>query len=314
MTRKYVCTALVCALLLGAIVIPPIFADSSNSNARNEETEFSEVIEAEEIVSEKELAARELPAPEPAETVVKMIERRLWVVPEPVTELIEVLPQDYEQIKEENERLLEEIKLLNAKNESLVADNQKLKSEYERLKKEYLQITAEAEAAADTKNAEFIPSEEHLVKCAEEFPVATQVWCYLSETMGLNDYVCAGIIGNMMTECGGHTLDLHWYSGSVEYGYYGLCQWSLKYRPWLTDASLEDQLIHLNESLEIAFTTYGKRYKEGFTYADFCALSSASDAAVAFAAAYERCTSTSYERRGQQAEFAYSYFVPSSTN
>ena len=42
---------------------------------------------------------------------------------------------------------------------------------------------------------------------AEEYPVATYVWQFLDDA-GYNDYVIAGIIGNMMVECGGHTLAL----------------------------------------------------------------------------------------------------------
>lgn len=43
----------------------------------------------------------------------------------------------------------------------------------------------------------------------EEYPVATECWFYLKD-LGYNDYVCAGIIGNMMAEVGGGTLNLQW--------------------------------------------------------------------------------------------------------
>ena len=61
----------------------------------------------------------------------------------------------------------------------------------------------------------------------EEYPVATECWLYLKD-LGYNDYVCAGIIGNMMAEVGGGTLNLQWWLGD---SFYGLCQWSTYYRP-----------------------------------------------------------------------------------
>ena len=42
-----------------------------------------------------------------------------------------------------------------------------------------------------------------------EYPAATEVWLYLKE-LGYNDYVCAGIMGNLMAETGGQTLNLEW--------------------------------------------------------------------------------------------------------
>ena len=55
--------------------------------------------------------------------------------------------------------------------------------------------------------------------------IASQVWTHL-KNYGYSDSVAAGIIGNMMRECGGDTLDLDWdivghYNGDE---YYGLCR------------------------------------------------------------------------------------------
>ena len=60
-------------------------------------------------------------------------------------------------------------------------------------------------------------------KRMEEFPIATTVWLYLTKEMNYNPYVAAGIIGNMMAECGGQTLHLKWWSCNST-GHYGLCQ------------------------------------------------------------------------------------------
>ena len=40
-----------------------------------------------------------------------------------------------------------------------------------------------------------------------EYKDATLIWEYM-KSLGWNDYVCAGILGNMMAEVGGGTLDL----------------------------------------------------------------------------------------------------------
>ena len=41
-----------------------------------------------------------------------------------------------------------------------------------------------------------------------QYPEATEVWLFMKE-QGWNDYVCAGIMGNLMSETGGHTLNLN---------------------------------------------------------------------------------------------------------
>lgn len=60
----------------------------------------------------------------------------------------------------------------------------------------------------------------------EEYPVATTIWIYLTETLGYNDYVAAGVVGNMMTEVGGQTLNIQpgLYGHGTNKGYYGICQ------------------------------------------------------------------------------------------
>ena len=43
----------------------------------------------------------------------------------------------------------------------------------------------------------------------EEYPAATEAWLIMKEEFGWSDTVCAGIIGNLMAECGGYwTQDL----------------------------------------------------------------------------------------------------------
>lgn len=143
-----------------------------------------------------------------------------------------------------------------------------------------------------------------------EYPVATQVWRYMKEELGWNDYVCAGVMGNMMAEVGGQTLNLQPYLyGHSGANYYGLCQWSSRYFPSIQGADIDAQLDFLASTVKQALDTYGYLFKNGLDYEAFCNLTDAEDAAMAFAKAYERCGSGSYGVRQTNALKAYNYFV-----
>lgn len=143
---------------------------------------------------------------------------------------------------------------------------------------------------------------------AEEYPAATQIWLYMKE-LGWNDYVCAGILGNIMAECGGHTLNIQWNIYDYSGWFYGICQWSLYYRPEASGLSLENQLDLLYNTIESEFDYAGFCYYSGFTYEDFLEMTNCRDIALAFAKVYERCGSGSYSIRQRNAEVAYEYFV-----
>ena len=61
------------------------------------------------------------------------------------------------------------------------------------------------------------------------------------KNLGWNDYVCAGIMGNLMAETGGQTLDLDPKAYSSNKNYYGICQWSKKYYAEVHKKDLEFQ-------------------------------------------------------------------------
>ena len=149
---------------------------------------------------------------------------------------------------------------------------------------------------------------DHLANCAKEYPVATKVWIYLKE-LGYNNYVCAGIIGNMMTECGGQTLNLRPELYSSNGDYYGICQWSKRYYPEIHGATLDNQLVFLSDTIKNESDNFGYKYVSNFNFEDFLELNSSTEAALAFAKAYERCGSDSYSVRQSNAELAYNYFV-----
>ena len=137
--------------------------------------------------------------------------------------------------------------------------------------------------------------------------VADQVWNYLTNK-GFSDSVAAGILGNMMRECGGDTLNLDWdiYGEYLGDRYYGLCQWALKYAPAVAGKSISGQLDYLMGTIENEFKVFGSNYASGFNYTKFKQLTSYSEAAAAFAACYERCGyENNYKLRRQNAKIAY---------
>jgi hypothetical protein len=135
---------------------------------------------------------------------------------------------------------------------------------------------------------------------------AAKVWEYLKQR-GYTDAVASGIIGNMMIETSGGSLDLKPTVYNPSGKYYGLCQWNKGYG--LHGASFEKQLEYLDSSLEETFRAHGYRYKPGFTYEDFMSMTDPAKAALAFTKVYERCYSCSYGIRQQAAQKAYNYFT-----
>ena len=130
--------------------------------------------------------------------------------------------------------------------------------------------------------------------------VASQVWTRL-KSYGYSDSVAAGIIGNMMRECGGDTLDLDWdivghYNGDE---FYGLCQWCLSYTPpGFKGSTVIAQCDYLKQTIQSAFANYGGNYG-GITYIEFLQ----SDTRT-------RCGDYASEdnRRANNAERAYNHF------
>lgn len=142
----------------------------------------------------------------------------------------------------------------------------------------------------------------------QEYPEAATVWYYFKDK-GYNDYVCAGIIGNMMCECGGLTLNLQPMAYSPGKYFYGLCQWSKPYYSNIFDADIDEQLDFLYETIDDEFNIFGYAYRSGFNYEKFLLLENEKDVALAFAKCYERCASEYYSVRQTCATRAYNYFT-----
>lgn len=233
-------------------------------------------------------------------------------------ELIQLI-EESKAIKQNSHEMAENARALGWKNDDdlikelqemwFIADSEQLKyqnclnvilekeAEEERLAAETAQKAAEAEARR-------IEEEKWKQKTAE-YPAATQIWKYM-KNLGWNDYVCAGIMGNLMAEVGGQTLNLRYTASSSDY--YGMCQWNKAYSA-VWGADLNGQCDFLRDTIKYEFDTYGFKYQKGFNFNSFLNMTNAQQAALAFAKAYERCGSGSYSIRQQNATKAYNYFV-----
>lgn len=172
------------------------------------------------------------------------------------------------------------------------------KEEWGKADKKYNQCKAE-------RNKKILEQEnQQWAEKEKEYPTATYIWRYL-KGMGYNDYVCAGIMGNIMVEVGGQTLQLDYKARGT---YYGICQWSKGYSE-VWGANLKGQCDFLANSIRYEFNTYGSKYKTGFNYNSFIALTDEQQAALAFAKCYERCSNKTYTIRQNCATKALAYFT-----
>ena len=134
-----------------------------------------------------------------------------------------------------------------------------------------------------------------------KYPEATKLWNHLKAN-GLNDYVCAGIMGNIMSEVGGQTLDLSRWSTFDQTYYYGICQWAGDRKTRL----INDFGTSFDAQIEFLTTELFEIIPKGSA---FYSMNNAEDAALYFAKYYERCSSKYYAVRQQNAIKAYNYFV-----
>lgn len=170
---------------------------------------------------------------------------------------------------------------------------------------------AEADIEYYTEQQLIRQEEEHWRVCAEEYPVATQAWLYMKNELGFNDVVCAGIMGNMMAECGGcWTSDLDWDVSSSSG--YGMIQWLGGRKQQLFSIygdtpSVENQLDFVKDEL---YGTNGVTKQVTDSQLDeIINAETPEDCAYAFACYYERCSEGHRWVRRDYARRAYEYFV-----
>ena len=161
--------------------------------------------------------------------------------------------------------------------------------------------------AAFNRQKEYKAQYDQIANKWNQYPVAAYIWKYMHDTMGLNDYVCAGIMGNMMKEAGGHTLNIQ-PTAYNKAGFYGICQWSNKYYH-AYGMSLEQQCDLLARTIKNEFDTFGFLYYRGFNYNAFINLQDEKQAALAYVKCYGRGGQGTYAIRQKFATYAYNFFT-----
>ena len=172
-------------------------------------------------------------------------------------------------------------------------------------------VTTTTVATTTTSTTTMTTTTTTTTKPSGQYAEAQIVWDALIEH-GLSPVVASGIMGNIMAEVGGQTLDFsnweYWSRGT----HYGICQWGggrkntllTKFGP-----DLEAQVKFLLYELEKEMNAYGYLYQSGFGYDEFIQMSNVEQAALAFAKSYERCSSRYYNIRKTNAKKAYNYFM-----
>jgi hypothetical protein len=208
-------------------------------------------------------------------------------------EEVSVLQTELDSLRTKNEELetkVSEQEETLAKNEEVLLDKDAKIQELEKQNKS-LEKTAKDLATAKAGT----------LKADGNYNQAQQVWNYLRD-LGLNQYVCAGILGNIMAEVGGQTLDISRWPQYSQKNYYGICQWAGSRKQRLLNdfgTTLEDQIRFLSVELFEVIPKGNSFYN----------MQDEKEAALYFAKYYERCGSGSYNVRQSNATKALQYFT-----
>jgi hypothetical protein len=209
-------------------------------------------------------------------------------------EEVSVLQTELDSLSKQNEELETKV----SEQEETLANNEKVlldkDAQIQKLEEEK-QALQQAMAKKSINTQSF--------KADGNYNQARQVWNYLRD-LGLNEYVCAGILGNIMAEVGGQTLDIsRWAQYSANNTkYYGICQWSGGRKQRLLNdfgTTLEDQIRFLSVELFEVIPKGNSFYN----------MQDEKQAALYFAKYYERCGSSSYGVRQSNATKALQYFT-----
>lgn len=160
--------------------------------------------------------------------------------------------------------------------------------------KEYM-AEIKAKEAEEARKAEEVRKAASSAKTVSGTSAASYVWNYLANC-GYNAYAISGILGSMMAETGGQTLNLQpyiygYYAGRT---YYGLCMWDTIYFPNISGLGIDGQLAFLVKDLARKFPNL-KNAPDIYT------------AAYNFSVYYEKGGGTSVRIRN--AYTAYNYFM-----
>jgi len=208
-------------------------------------------------------------------------------------EEVSVLQTELDSLRKQNEELETKV----SEQEETLVENEKVlldkDAQIQELKKELQETKKVVSQQKQIVSNSF--------KADGNYNQATKVWKSL-KALGLNDYVCAGIMGNIMAEVGGQTLDISRWPQYSQKTYYGICQWAGSRKQRLLNdfgTTLEDQIRFLSVELFEVIPKGNSFYN----------MQDEKEAALYFAKYYERCGSGSYGVRQQNATKALQYFV-----
>lgn len=144
---------------------------------------------------------------------------------------------------------------------------------------------------------------------SNEYPEATRVWLYMKNKFGWSDVVCAGVMGNIMAEISGGTLDF--YDWNNDENAYGMFQWLGQRK--IDIKQIYGELPTIEQQLEFMYDElYGT---DGVTQQvtdsqreKILSASMPEDVATYFCIYFERPGNSGSVRRGY-ARIAYDYFV-----
>jgi hypothetical protein len=146
-----------------------------------------------------------------------------------------------------------------------------------------------------------------------KYPEAQLIWNTMI-SWGWTPETCAGIIGNMMAEIGGGTLDLSDWNSNGGCGY-GLIQWTDGRRSAIKSRygsypTIEQQLIFMRDEL---FGTNNTHQQVSSSVLNKIMNTNGNETpesiALCFASNYERCASQHRAKRQGYARTAYDYFM-----
>ena len=208
-------------------------------------------------------------------------------------EEVSVLQTELDSLRKQNEEL--ETKA-SAQEETLASNEQVLLEKDAQIQK----LEDEVKALKKT-NKDLTAAKNNSFKADGNYNQATEVWNGL-KALGLNDYVCAGIMGNIMAEVGGQTLDISRWPQYSQKTYYGICQWAGGRKQRL----LNDFGTTLNDQIRFLSVELFEVIPKGNSFYN---MQDEKEAALYFAKYYERCGSGSYGVRQTNATKALQYFT-----
>ena len=172
-------------------------------------------------------------------------------------------------------------------------------------------VTTEATTATTTTTTT-IPTTTTTTR-PEKYPEAREIW----DTMiswGWSAETCAGIIGNMMAEVGGGTLDLSRWNSNGGCGY-GLIQWTSDRRAEIKNRygsypTIQEQLVFMKDEMLGTNNTTKQISDEVLNQVlNVDGNQTPESIAFTFATHFERCAKQYRARRRGYARIAYDYFT-----